>query len=111
MSLRLCSLAPWTTSSSAAIWSQSSPGRQREQVFALLCAAAPRPVAGAGAEPGSDGVVQDVGAGLAEVVVVADHPAMEAVTEEVAGAAVAFVELLRIGAVQDLHSGGERLEL
>jgi hypothetical protein len=39
------------------------------------------------------------------VLVVADRPAAEAVPEEMAGAAVALVELLRVGAVQQLHPG------
>jgi hypothetical protein len=80
-------------------------------VFALPPVAAPRPVLSAGAETGADRVVQHVGAGFAEVVVVPDHLAVEAVAEEVAGSAVPLVELLRVGAVQDLHARGEQLEL
>ena len=111
MSLRLCSLAPWTTSSSAAIRSQSSPGRQREQVFALASVATPRPVLGTSAETGSNRVVQDVCASLTQVVGVADHPAAETVAEEVSRPAVALVELLGVGAVDDLHSRRQRLEI
>src|SRR6188472_3573814 len=111
MSLRLCSLAPWTTSSSLAIRSQSSPGRQREQVFVLAPVAAPGPVLGARAETGSDRVVQDVCASLSQVVVVTDHPAVEAVAKQVARPAVTLVELLGVGPVQDLHASRQRLEL
>ena len=42
-----------------------------------------------------------------EVRLVADDPAAEAAHEEVAVAAVAMVELERVGAVQELHAGGE----
>jgi hypothetical protein len=45
------------------------------------------------------------------VVVVADHPAAKPVAEEVSRPAVALVELLRVGAVQDLHAGRQRLEV
>jgi hypothetical protein len=39
------------------------------------------------------------------VVVVADHLAVEAVAEEVPHPAVPLVELLGVGAVQELHAG------
>jgi hypothetical protein len=45
------------------------------------------------------------------MVVVADHPAMEAVAEQVPSPAVTLVELLGVGAVQDLHAGRQRLEV
>jgi hypothetical protein len=45
------------------------------------------------------------------VVVVPDHPAAEAIAEEVSRPAVALVELLGVRAVQDLHAGRQRVEV
>jgi len=61
--------------------------------------AAPRPVRCAVDEAGPDRVVQDVFDGGPEVLLVPDHPAAEAVAEEVAVPAVARVELERMDAV------------
>src|SRR5919108_4857504 len=67
MSLRLCSRAPWTTSSSAAAMdSQFSRADRIEQVFRSQlfapAAPAPAPVFGRGAQLRPDRVQQDVAA-------------------------------------------------
>jgi hypothetical protein len=55
------------------------------------------------AETGANGVLDDVTAGLEEVALVVDDPRREAVGEQVSKAAMAFVELLRVAAVQQLE--------
>jgi hypothetical protein len=69
--------------------------------------AAPGPVLAPVDQARADGVVEHVGDRSGEVRLVADDPAAEACAEEVAVAAVAVVELERVGAVQELHAGGE----
>src|SRR5438132_8561028 len=78
-SFRLCSRAPWTTSSSAAISGQCIDGSRVEQVFP----SAPRPVVGSCSEACLHWVVQDVVDGVSQVLLVADEPRREPVAEEV----------------------------
>jgi hypothetical protein len=59
------------------------------------------------AEAGLDGVLEDVVDRCREVLVRLDHRGGEAVAEEVATAAVAFVELLSVTAVQAVEAGRE----
>src|SRR3954447_17309399 len=93
MSFRLCSRAPWTTSSSAAIRGPLYP--------ANMCSgrgsgATPTVrVAGLG-EACLDRVVEDVVARGGEVLVVPDHARPEAFAEQVAASPVAEVEPLRV---------------
>jgi hypothetical protein len=60
-------------------------------------------------EPRAHGVAQDVLDRPLVVLVVADHPAREARSEDVSVPAVAGVEALRVDAVQVLHAGREPL--
>src|SRR6266498_2458405 len=121
-SLRLCSRAPWTTSTSEAITDQCIQGDRIEQVFAegrqhrsgsrdrgrslgrlavrkVVARRVPRPVRGAIAQPCPDGVEQHVLAGLLEIVLPFDGARAEAAPEEMAPAFVAPVEGLRVDAV------------
>jgi len=59
------------------------------------------------AEPGLDGVLADVLAGVFEVPLRGDHPGGEAGAEQVAAATVAQVEALGMAAAQVLDAGGE----
>src|SRR5262249_885999 len=74
-------------------------------------AAAPRPVAGRPAPAGGDGVVLDVLEGAREVQLVTNHLGVEPLLEEVADAAVPHVELLRVRALEALHSLRELVEI
>src|SRR5438093_1252906 len=106
-SFRLCSRAPWTISSSAAMSGQCIRGSLGEQVFCST----PRPLLGRGRETGLDGIREHVRDRVVKVVLVLDDRGREAVAEEVAAAAVPAVELLRIDAVHTLHAARERREL
>src|SRR6478735_10908902 len=115
-SLRLCSRAPWTTSSSEAISDPVYPGKsdrtnvrfeQRKGALRAVSAVrearpggVPRPVRGAVAHARAHGVEQDVFARLREVVLRLDDPRAEAGAEEVSTAVVASVEGLRVDAVE-----------
>ena len=67
----------------------------------------PRPVLDRVAEPGADGVLDDVAAGRAEVALAPDRPRGEAVCEQVSEAPVALVERLRVAALQALEATRE----
>ncbi|HEY7207603.1 MAG TPA: hypothetical protein VH416_05130 [Gaiellaceae bacterium] len=69
----------------------------------------PCPVGRVLAEPGAPCVVQEVGGGVAEVLLVANHPCREAIAPEMATAAVSLVEPLGMDAAQPLHPAGELL--
>src|SRR5215468_1787600 len=111
-SLRLCSRAPWTTSSSEAI---TDPvyrgGSDRTSVRSAFRkpapGAAPGPVRGSCAEARTNRVQQDVVACALEVVLAFDHTRAIATGEKVAVPGVALVEALRIDAVEPLHARGE----
>src|SRR5437588_5410429 len=122
MSLRLCSRAPWTTSSSEAITDPVYRGDRIEQVFVrrpanplpkrsfvgkTVAARVPRPLAGALAETGPDGVQQDVLARLCEVLLALDDAGAVAGPEEMTLTCVTPVEVLRIDPVEPLHSRRE----
>jgi len=68
---------------------------------------APGPLAGVRAEARADRIPEDVLDSVPVVLLVADDPAGEAVAPEVAPAAVAGVELLRMDPVQALKAGRE----
>src|SRR5207253_4176689 len=119
MSLRLCSRAPWTTSSSEAITdpvyrgasdrtsvrkAARKPAPQASFVGEAVAARVPRPLAGALAETGPDGVQQDVLARLCEVFLALDDAGAVAGPEEMAVTCVAPVEALGIDPVEPLHS-------
>jgi hypothetical protein len=59
------------------------------------------------AEPGADGVADDVATDVGQLVLVFDLSAPEALAEQVAPPAVASVERLGVTAVELLHSGRE----
>jgi hypothetical protein len=59
------------------------------------------------AEPGADGVLDDVATDVGQLVLVFDLSAPEALAEEVAPPAVASVEPLRVAAVELLEPRGE----
>ncbi len=63
----------------------------------------PRPVLRSVAETCADGILDDVAAGLEEVALVVDDPRREAIGEQMPEPAMAFVELLRVPAVQQLE--------
>lgn len=67
----------------------------------------PRPVLDRVAQPGADGVLDDVAAGGAQVALALDRPRREAVREQVSEAPVALVERLRIAALQALETTRE----
>src|SRR5438105_11701195 len=90
-SFRLCSRAPWTISSSAAMAGQCIRGLPVEQVFC----SAPRPVLDFRDQPCSHRVREHVLDRVPEVLVVLDEGRGEAVAEEVSPADVPAVELLR----------------
>src|SRR5712691_13230869 len=94
-SFRLCSRAPWTISSSAAIAGQCNGGFSLEQVFA----SAPGPVARTLAEAGANRVVEDVVDRVLQVLFGVDDPACEPVAEDVPPAPMSAVEVLRVDAV------------
>src|SRR3954453_14944044 len=104
MSFRLCSRAPWTTSSSAAIRGPLYPPN--------MCSgrgfgATPTVrVAGLG-EACLDRVVEDVVARGREVLVFPDHARAEAFAEQVAASPVAEVDPRRVPSAQVLDAGGE----
>src|SRR5438132_2626233 len=104
MSLRLCSRAPWTMSSSGAI-------RRAivllERVFAKARNHCPGVGSGRLDEPGVDGVSADVLDRGAEVLLAVDHPGSEARTPQMAVPTVPEIEALGIAAVQVLHAAGE----
>ena len=62
-------------------------------------AAAPRPVQRVLGEAGSNGVVEDVAAGLFHVRISVDQAGVEPLLEEMAGSAVASVEPSRVSTV------------
>jgi hypothetical protein len=64
----------------------------------------PRPVVDRLAQPGLDGVSDDIAAGGIEVPLVLDRARGEAVREEVSEAAVTLVESLRVATLQALES-------
>jgi glutaryl-CoA dehydrogenase (non-decarboxylating) len=74
-----------------------------------LRAAAPRPVARIGTDPGADRVVEDIPARRREVFLGVDDVDGVAALEEVSTTLVAPVELLRIAAVQLAHPARETL--
>src|SRR3954463_8146080 len=84
MSFRLCSRAPWTTSSSGIRISIAGCPDANACSFRGGPGAAPGPVVGMLHEPGADRVVQDVADRSLEVPLVADDPGAVAVAEEVA---------------------------
>src|SRR4051795_12942134 len=122
-SLRLCSLAPWTTSSSEAISDPVYPGmsdrtsvrseqrkrprRADSRVGEGRARSAPGPVCGSVAEAGVDGIEQDVIACLGEVFLGLDAAGAKARAEEVAVAVVPLVEGLCVYPVEPLHPGGK----
>src|SRR3954453_3356369 len=122
-SLRLCSLAPWTTSSSEAITDPVYPGmsdrtsvrseqrkrarRAGSRVREGRPRSAPGPIRGSLAEAGMDGIEQDVVACPGEVFLGLDAARAKARAEEVAFAVVALVEGLRVRPVEPLHPGGK----
>jgi hypothetical protein len=67
----------------------------------------PGPVARAANEAGADGVEHDVAAGLGKVLLALDRPGREPVGEQVPEAAVAGVELERVGAVDEVERARE----
>src|SRR5436305_14155929 len=101
MSLRLCSRAPWTTSSSEAI---TDPvyrgGSDRTSVRSVLwkapSGAVPRPLGGALAQACADGVEEHVLACVAEVILALDRAGAVAAREQVAEPFVTSVEPLRV---------------
>jgi len=72
-----------------------------------VAAVRPRPVLDRVAEPGADGVLDDVLAGGAQVALTLDRPRGEAVGEQVSVAPVALVERLRVTALQTLDATRE----
>src|SRR3954451_6858090 len=122
-SLRLCSLAPWTTSSSEAITDPVYPGMSDRKIVRLeerkrarragsrvgegRPRSAPGPVGGSLAEASMDGIEQDVVACPGEVCLGLDAARAKARAEEVASAVVALVEGLRVHPVEPLHPGGK----
>src|SRR2546423_6097753 len=101
MSFRLCSRAPWTISSSAALRRLIVPGER------LFVYAAPGPLVGVSAEPGPDRIPEDVGDRPVVVLVVPDDPAGEPVAPQMAPAAVTCVELLGVDAFEAMEASGE----
>src|SRR5919197_5382034 len=101
-SFRLCSRAPWTISSSAAIAGQCNGGFGVEQVFA----SAPAPVARALAEAGANGIVEHVVDRVLQVLLGLDDPRGKPVAEDVSPATMSAVEGLRVEAVDPSHSFG-----
>src|SRR5262245_49932340 len=105
MSLRLCSRAPWTMSSSAAM-----PGAvyRHERTFGSGAGGRrPRPLLGRRDEARADRIEEDVRRRGAEVVVSLDEPRRESVAEQMAAADVTRVEPLRVDTVQSLEPGRE----
>src|SRR4051794_18714694 len=102
MSFRLCSRAPWTTSSSGIRVSIAGYPDANACSLRECPGAAPGPVVGVVDEPGADGVVEDVADRPLEMALVADDPRPVAVAEEVAVPGVAAVELERVRAVEQL---------
>src|SRR5947208_558463 len=107
-SLRLCSRAPWTTSSSAGITDPVYRGWIGRTSVRLVgrnpaSQAAPAPVLGPHAEPRADRVVEDVFTGSGEVVVALDDPRRVPVAEQVSRPPVPLVEPECVDAVQPLH--------
>src|SRR2546421_5040497 len=92
MSFRLCSRAPWTTSSSAAMRGPF----YRANGCSDRAISRPAVLVRVDAEAGFDRVLADVLAGVLEVPLRGDHPGGEAGAEEVAAASVAQVEPLRV---------------
>src|SRR4051794_3601108 len=93
MSLRLCSRAPWITSSSAAISDpvyRCGTGRTSVRFWAAEAwsQAGPWPLLGPGAQSGPDGIEADVIEDGGEVCVGVDGLRPEPVTEQVAAALV-----------------------
>jgi hypothetical protein len=72
-----------------------------------VAAVRPRPLVDRIAEPGADGVLDDVAAGGVQVALVLDRPRREAVCEEVPEAPVALVERLRVAALEPLNAPRE----
>src|SRR5213080_225533 len=105
-SFSVCSRAPWTISSSAAMSVQCIRGLRVEQVFC----SAPRPVLDMRDEARFHRVRQDVFDRVSEVLVVLDDGRGETVAEQMPFAAVPTVELLRVDAVHALHARRERRE-
>src|SRR5207244_2986127 len=103
MSFRLCSRAPWTTSSSAAMRAPF----YRPNGGSGSAISGPAVLVGVDAEAGFDRVLADVLAGVLEVTLGLDHPGREAGAEKVAAAAVAQVEPLGVAAAQVLDAGGQ----
>src|SRR5690349_3471949 len=100
MSLRLCSRAPWTTSSSAAIeWAIVAS----ERVFVQTIHVRPGPVVRVLAEAGLARVQADVLDRVREVLLGVDDARGEAIAPEVAAPLVARVVALSVDAVQALH--------
>src|SRR3954468_10172062 len=87
MSFRLCSRAPWTTSSSGIRVSIAACPDANACSLRERPGAAPGPVVGVVDESRADGVVEDVADRPPEVALVPDDPGAVAVAEEVAVAA------------------------
>src|SRR5690349_5298931 len=112
MSLRLCSRAPWITSSSAAITGPVYRCEIGRTSVRFRCSeawrkAGPGPLLGPGTEAGADGVEADVVDGTGQVLVCVERRGPVAVAEEVAAPPVAAVEAARVGAVQPVHAASE----
>src|SRR3954453_12354874 len=112
MSLRLCSRAPWITSSSAAISDAVYRGGIGQTGFRFSPAkggtkAGPRPLLGPGAQSGADGVEDDVVEDGGEVLVGVHRLRPEAIAEQMAAALVPAVEAKRVGSVEAVHPARE----
>src|SRR4051812_13420239 len=99
MSFRLCSRAPWTTSSSAAI---RGPFYRPNTCSYKGNLAGPRPIAHVRGEAGADRICEHVLARVPEVDFALDDPGGEAAAEQMASAPVPEVEALRVAPVQEL---------